>query len=149
MLLSWMIIFLIVVIIPTILSKEIRSCPSSLEVGERPWGTYKVLLQGPRYKIKEITVNPGAALSLQSHNHRSEHWVVIEGLAKVTLEDKVEFLQENQSTYIPVRSKHRLQNPGIIPLKIVEVQNGSYIGEDDIIRYEDIYGRTNDQNKIK
>lgn len=107
----------------------------------RPWGSYSVLLEGPRYKIKEIEVKPGASLSLQMHHHRSEHWVVIAGTAKVVRGEEVEFLAENQSTYIPVATRHRLENPGKIPLRIIEVQLGSYVGEDDIVRFEDTYGR--------
>lgn len=109
--------------------------------GERPWGKYKILLHHPRYKIKEITVNPGAALSLQMHHHRSEHWVVIEGTAKVTNGDKVSILSENESTFIPLGTVHRLENPGKIPLKIIEVQNGPYTEEDDIVRFQDNGGR--------
>lgn len=144
MILTWAFICFIAMVLPMLCGFGTEKCPCShdIEVGERPWGNYKVLREGPRYKIKEISVNPGAALSYQSHNHRSEHWVVIQGRAKVTIEDQIQILQENQSTYIPVRSKHRLENCGTITLKIVEVQNGSYVGEDDIIRYEDIYGRT-------
>jgi mannose-1-phosphate guanylyltransferase/mannose-6-phosphate isomerase len=108
---------------------------------DRPWGSYSVILEGPRYKIKEIVVNPGASLSYQLHYHRSEHWVIIEGTAKITREDSSEILIENQSTYIPVGMKHRVENPGRIPLKIIEVQNGPYLGEDDIVRFEDVYGR--------
>ena len=86
-------------------------------------------------------VNPGAALSLQMHHHRAEHWVVVSGTAKVTCDDKVTLLSENQSTYIPVGMKHRLENPGVLPLFLVEVQSGSYLGEDDIVRFEDVYKR--------
>lgn len=107
----------------------------------RPWGNFSILLEGPRYKIKEIVVNAGASLSLQMHYNRSEHWVVIEGTAKVTRGDEVEILGENQSTYIPIGTRHRLENPGRVPLRIIEVQNGSYLGEDDIIRFQDNYGR--------
>ena len=107
----------------------------------RPWGAFSVLLAGPRFKIKEITVNPGAQLSLQMHHHRSEHWVVIEGTARVTCDGEERLLSENQSTYIPIGAKHRLENPGKVPLKIVEVQCGAYLGEDDIIRFDDTYGR--------
>lgn len=109
--------------------------------GVRPWGSYRVLLEGSRYKIKEIQVSPGAKLSLQMHHHRSEHWVVIQGTAKVIKGEEEYILSENESIYIPIGEKHRLENPGLIPLKIVEVQNGSYVGEDDIVRFEDAYGR--------
>jgi mannose-1-phosphate guanylyltransferase/mannose-6-phosphate isomerase len=107
----------------------------------RPWGTFSVLLEGPRYKIKEIMVKPGAALSLQMHHHRSEHWIVIEGTARVTCGEDVRILSENESTYIPLGQKHRLENPGRMPLRIVEVQSGGYLGEDDIVRFQDTYGR--------
>ena len=107
----------------------------------RPWGAFAVLLAGPRFKIKELTVNPGARLSLQMHHHRSEHWVVIEGTARITCDDDERLLSENESTYIPIGARHRLENPGKVPLKIVEVQCGAYLGEDDITRFDDAYGR--------
>ena len=108
----------------------------------RPWGSFRVLMAGDRFKIKEIVVNPGARLSLQSHVHRSEHWVVLEGTARVTCDDWTREVPPNESTYIPIGSKHRLENPGKIPVRIVEVQVGDYVGEDDITRYDDAYGRT-------
>lgn len=107
----------------------------------RPWGSYTVFEEQPRFKIKRINVNPGAKLSLQMHHHRSEHWVVVTGTAKVTKGDEVFMLYENQSTYISAGEKHRLENPGTIDLKLIEVQNGTYLGEDDIVRFEDDYGR--------
>jgi len=107
----------------------------------RPWGTYDSLEQGPRFQVKRIVVKPGATLSLQKHHHRAEHWVVVSGTAEVTCDDRVFLLQENQSTYIPLGSRHRLRNPGKLPLELIEVQSGSYLGEDDIIRYDDAYGR--------
>jgi mannose-1-phosphate guanylyltransferase/mannose-6-phosphate isomerase len=107
----------------------------------RPWGEYTVLEEGPRYKIKRIVVNPGAKLSLQMHHHRSEHWVVVKGTAKVTIRAKVMYIQENESAYVPKSTPHRLENPGKIPLEIIEVQNGEYVGEDDIVRLDDEYGR--------
>lgn len=107
----------------------------------RPWGWYESLLVGARFQVKRITVLPGASLSLQSHFHRSEHWIIVEGTAKVTVDDEVKLLSENQSVYIPVGTKHRLENPGRIPLVFIEVQTGSYVGEDDIVRYEDRYAR--------
>lgn len=107
----------------------------------RPWGTYTVLEEQPRYKIKKITVNPGARLSMQLHHHRSEHWVVVKGSARVTCGERVLLVNENESTYISVGEKHRLENPGVIPLEMIEVQNGSYLGEDDIVRLDDQYGR--------
>ena len=107
----------------------------------RPWGSYTVLAEGEGYKVKRITVKPGAKLSLQMHYHRSEHWTVISGTGQLTLDDKVVIFKENESTYIPIAVKHRLENPGQIPLSIIEVQNGRYLGEDDIVRFDDIYGR--------
>ena len=111
---------------------------------ERPWGWYDVIDQGNRYKVKSIEVNPNASLSLQKHLHRAEHWVVVEGTAQVEVDGKITIIRENESTYIPLGSKHRLSNPGKIPLRIIEVQSGSYLEEDDIERFEDDYGRNND-----
>ncbi len=107
----------------------------------RPWGSYTVLEEQPRFKIKRISVNPGAKLSLQMHHHRSEHWVVVKGTAKVTCDDKTFLVRENESTYISAGQKHRLENDGVISLELIEVQNGSYLGEDDIVRFDDVYGR--------
>ena len=107
----------------------------------RPWGSYSVLAEQPRYQIKKIVVNPREKLSLQMHHHRHEHWVVVKGAALVTNGDKEILLHEDQSTYIPAGNVHRLENPGVIPLELIEVQIGSYLGEDDIVRFEDIYGR--------
>lgn len=107
----------------------------------RPWGSYTILEEQTAFKIKRITVNPGVKLSLQMHHHRSEHWVVVRGTAKVTCGDKVFLVLENQSTYIPCGERHRLENPGVIPLELIEVQNGSYLGEDDIVRFDDDFGR--------
>jgi mannose-1-phosphate guanylyltransferase len=107
----------------------------------RPWGTYTVLEEGDRFKIKRIEVKPGARLSLQAHHHRSEHWVVVSGTAKIVNGDQEILLATNQSTYIPCGFKHRLENPGILPLVLIEVQSGDYLGEDDIIRFDDVYGR--------
>ena len=109
---------------------------------DRPWGWYDVIDQGNRYKVKSIEVNPNASLSLQKHLHRAEHWVVVEGTAQVEVDGKITIIKENESTYIPLGSKHRLSNPGKIPLRIIEVQSGSYLEEDDIERFEDDYGRT-------
>jgi len=109
----------------------------------RPWGYYDSIDKGERFQVKRITVNPGASLSLQMHHHRAEHWIVVKGSAEVTCEDKTTLLYENESTYIPVGHKHRLHNPGRVPLQIIEVQSGSYLGEDDIVRFEDDYNRTN------
>ena len=108
----------------------------------RPWGTYTVLEEGPGFKVKRIQVKPGASLSLQKHHHRAEHWIVVKGTAEITCGDQTFLLSENQSTYIPLGEVHRLANPGTIPLEIIEVQSGGYLGEDDIVRFEDTYGRT-------
>ena len=107
----------------------------------RPWGSYTVLGEGPGYKMKKIVVNQGARLSLQMHYHRSEHWIVTGGTAKVTLGDEVKIVHENESIFIPLSTKHRLENPGRLPLEIIEVQNGKYLEEDDIVRFDDEYGR--------
>ena len=108
----------------------------------RPWGRYDSIDQGDRYQVKHITVKPGGKLSVQMHHHRAEHWVVVSGTARVTNGDKQVLLSENESTYIPIGVVHALENPGIIPLELIEVQSGAYLGEDDIIRFEDCYGRT-------
>jgi mannose-1-phosphate guanylyltransferase/mannose-6-phosphate isomerase len=107
----------------------------------RPWGTFEGMDQGERFQVKRLSVKPGATLSLQMHHHRAEHWIVVSGTARVTCDDKEFLLSENQSTYIPIGMRHRLENPGSIPLEIIEVQSGSYLGEDDIVRFEDIYNR--------
>ena len=107
----------------------------------RPWGFYLSIAEGKRFQVKIIHVNPKAKLSLQMHYHRAEHWIVVRGSAEIEVDDDVKILSENQSTYIPLGSKHRLTNPGRIPLEIIEVQSGSYVGEDDIVRFEDLYGR--------
>ncbi|MDR3298718.1 MAG: mannose-1-phosphate guanylyltransferase/mannose-6-phosphate isomerase [Candidatus Accumulibacter sp.] len=107
----------------------------------RPWGTYTVLETGPSFKIKRIEVKPGASLSLQMHYHRSEHWIVVSGMARVINGEKELLVNTNESTYIPAGHKHRLENPGLLPLVMIEVQSGAYLGEDDIVRFDDIYGR--------
>jgi len=107
----------------------------------RPWGKYDSIDNGERYQVKRITVNPGAKLSVQKHHHRAEHWVVVSGTAKVTNGEKTFLLKENESTYIPIGTVHALENPGKTPLEVIEIQTGSYLGEDDIVRLEDIYGR--------
>ena len=107
----------------------------------RPWGSFEGVDQGERFQVKRLSVKPGAALSLQMHHHRAEHWIVVSGTARVTCDDKVFLLSENESTYIPIGTKHRLENPGTIPLEIIEVQSGSYLGEDDIVRFDDVYNR--------
>ena len=108
----------------------------------RPWGSYQRIDAGDGFQVKHIVVKPGGRLSLQTHKHRTEHWVVVQGTAQVTCDDKVFLLHENQSTFIPLGAKHRLENPGELPLRLIEVQSGSYLGEDDIVRYDDAYGRT-------
>jgi len=118
-----------------------RSEPSLHRQVHRPWGWYDSIDSGPRFQVKRIMVKPGASLSLQKHHHRAEHWIVVSGTAEVTNGDQVILLGENQSTYIPLGRVHRLANPGKVPLEIIEVQSGSYLGEDDIVRFEDHYGR--------
>lgn len=112
-----------------------------MERGERPWGTYTVLEENGSYKIKRIEVLPGQRLSLQMHHHRSEHWIVVSGTARVTCGETVKIININESTFIPIGSTHRLENPGVIPLVIIEVQSGEYLGEDDIVRFQDDYHR--------
>ncbi|MBR8830063.1 MAG: Alginate biosynthesis protein AlgA [Chroococcopsis gigantea SAG 12.99] len=107
----------------------------------RPWGTFTTLEEGPGYKIKRIEVNPGHRLSLQMHYHRSEHWIVVSGTARVTCGEEETILGANQSTYVPQCTVHRLENPGVIKLILIEVQNGEYLGEDDIVRFQDDYAR--------
>jgi mannose-6-phosphate isomerase len=109
---------------------------------QRPWGSFTVLEEGNGYKIKRIEVKPGHRLSLQMHHHRSEHWIVVSGTAKVTCGEQEILLCTNQSTYVPACTSHRLENAGVIPLVLIEVQNGEYLGEDDIIRFQDDYART-------
>jgi len=107
----------------------------------RPWGAYECIDNSDRFQVKRITVNPGARLSLQLHHHRAEHWIVVKGTARVTCGDKEFIMSENESTFIPLGEKHRLENAGKIPLELIEVQTGSYLGEDDIVRFDDVYGR--------
>lgn len=123
------------------LHEEDRKEASEHLTTHRPWGSYTVLEEGEQYKIKKIVVNPGARLSLQKHQHRSEHWVVIKGTAKVTIEGEEIIFGESESAYVPKSALHRLENPGKTPLEIIEVQNGDYVGEDDIERIDDVYGR--------
>ena len=134
-------------------SQEVKKLVNRLDKGQRtehalhrkvhrPWGWYDSVDAGPRFQVKRIMVNPGATLSLQMHHHRAEHWIVVQGTAEVTCGDRKMILAENQSTYIPLGETHRLANPGKLPLEIIEVQSGSYLGEDDIVRFEDTYGRT-------
>ena len=108
----------------------------------RPWGWFESLTLGDGFQVKRISVKPGAALSLQSHEYRSEHWIVVKGTALVEIDETNKLLSENESIYIPLGSKHRLSNVGRVPLVLIEVQSGSYLGEDDIIRFEDLYGRS-------
>jgi mannose-1-phosphate guanylyltransferase/mannose-6-phosphate isomerase len=124
------------------LLKERREEADALSTVHRPWGTYRSIHNGERVQVKHITVRPGAKLSLQMHHHRAEHWVVVQGTAKVVRGEEEMVLTENQSTYIPLGTTHRLENPGKIPLHLIEVQSGSYLGEDDIVRFEDHYGRS-------
>jgi len=118
-----------------------RSEPSLHREVFRPWGSYDSVDNGDRFQVKRLVVNPGATLSLQMHHHRAEHWIVVSGTAEITCDERVFFLSENQSTFIPVGAKHRISNPGRVPLHVIEVQSGSYLGEDDIVRFEDNYGR--------
>ncbi len=124
------------------LSKQNRDEATMHRKGYRPWGYYDSIDSGERFQVKRLSVNPGASLSLQLHHHRAEHWVVVKGVAEVTCGEEVKLLSENESTYIPVGVKHRLHNPGRVPLEIIEVQSGSYLGEDDIVRFDDIYNRS-------
>ena len=121
-----------------------RQAPQATEFPKdhRPWGWFESLVIGDRFQVKRIHVHPGAALSLQSHHHRSEHWIVVEGTARVTVDDDVKLVSENQSVYIPLGAVHRMENPGKVPMVLIEVQTGTYLGEDDIIRYEDVYARS-------
>ena len=108
----------------------------------RPWGSYQSVDMGERFQVKRIVVKPGGRLSLQTHHHRAEHWIVVRGTARVTIGDETRIVHENESTYIPIGSRHRLENPGKIDLELIEVQTGSYLGEDDIVRIEDDYHRS-------
>ena len=108
----------------------------------RPWGSYDSIDNGGRFKVKRITVKPGEKLSVQMHHHRAEHWVVVSGTANVTIGDETQMLTENESVYIPIGAVHALENPGKIPLELIEVQSGAYLGEDDIVRFSDRYGRS-------
>jgi mannose-1-phosphate guanylyltransferase/mannose-6-phosphate isomerase len=124
-----------------VLASQSRSEATTHRRVHRPWGWYESVDQGPRFQVKRILVKPGARLSLQMHHHRAEHWIVVSGTAEVTNGTLVTMLSENQSTFIPLGQTHRLANPGKVPLEIIEVQSGSYLGEDDIVRFEDSYGR--------
>lgn len=119
---------------------SLEQLPSGEPV-ERPWGFYQSLIQGVRFQVKQIVVNQGHKLSLQTHLHRAEHWVVVEGIAQVTRDAEKILVRENESIYLPYGCIHRLENPGRIPLRLIEVQSGAYLGEDDIVRFEDDYNR--------
>jgi mannose-1-phosphate guanylyltransferase/mannose-6-phosphate isomerase len=123
-----------------------RNAPQAtqLPIDYRPWGWFENLVVGQRFQVKRIHVHPGAALSLQSHYHRSEHWIVVQGTAKITVDEVVKLVSENQSVYIPLGAVHRMENPGKVPMVLIEVQTGSYLGEDDITRYDDVYARRSD-----
>jgi mannose-1-phosphate guanylyltransferase / mannose-6-phosphate isomerase len=108
---------------------------------QRPWGCFDSIDRGERFQVKRIVVQPGARLSLQLHHHRAEHWIVVRGTARVTRGEEEFLLGENESTYIPLGVRHRLENPGKLPLEVIEVQSGAYLGEDDIVRFDDVYGR--------
>lgn len=131
------------------LRAEGRSLADTHRKTYRPWGWYDSIDFGERFQVKRIVVNPGAKLSLQMHHHRAEHWIVVRGTAEVTNGTRVMILSENESTYIPLGHKHRLTNPGQVPLEIIEVQSGSYLGEDDIVRFEDTYGRTDESTPVQ
>lgn len=133
----------------THLKSQSRGEATDHRLVHRPWGTYDSLDNGQRFQVKHIVVNPGATLSLQMHHHRAEHWIVVRGTAEVTCDDKTFILSENQSTYIPLGSTHRLANPGKIPLEVIEVQSGTYLGEDDIVRFKDSYGRIPLQETVR
>jgi len=125
-----------------ILAREKREEENYHRIVYRPWGSFDSVDEGERYKVKRITVNPGAKLSMQMHHHRAEHWIIVKGTARVYRNDDILDLTENESVYIPLGARHSLENPGKIPLHIIEVQSGSYLGEDDIVRFDDIYGRS-------
>ena len=123
-------------------ANEVRQATISLK-DHRPWGWFERIAIGERFQVKRIQVNPGASLSLQSHKHRSEHWIVVSGRARVTIDDKIQIISENESVFVPLLAVHRISNPGTDPVVLIEVQSGDYLGEDDIIRYEDVYARGN------
>ncbi|MFT5623600.1 MAG: mannose-1-phosphate guanylyltransferase/mannose-6-phosphate isomerase [Lentimonas sp.] len=125
----------------TMLKNAGASQAETLPRDYRPWGWFESLVVGERFQVKRIVVHPGASLSLQSHHHRAEHWIVVEGTAQVTIDEKVQLMTENQSVYIPLGAIHRMENPGKVPMVLIEVQTGSYLGEDDIVRYADVYSR--------
>ena len=120
---------------------NVRNEPSLHREVFRPWGSYDSVDAGERFQVKRLTVKPGASMSLQMHHHRAEHWIVVSGTARITRGAETFLLAENESTYIPIGTRHRIENPGKVPLHMIEVQSGSYLGEDDIVRFEDVYGR--------
>ncbi len=129
---------------PALSTPPIAVTTAAMASDQRPWGSFTVLEENRGYKIKRIEVKPGHRLSLQMHHHRSEHWIVVSGTAKVICGDQEMLLSSNQSTYVPPCTAHRLENPGVLPLVLIEVQNGEYLGEDDIVRFQDDYARTPD-----
>jgi mannose-1-phosphate guanylyltransferase/mannose-6-phosphate isomerase len=142
-----------VLVVPRARAQEVRELVASLKTnkrpeatehrrGHRPWGYYDSIDKGERFQVKRIVVRPGGTLSLQKHHHRAEHWVVVRGTAEVTIGTDVKSVHENESIYIPIGAVHRLSNQGKIPLELIEVQTGSYLGEDDIVRVEDVYKRS-------
>jgi mannose-1-phosphate guanylyltransferase/mannose-6-phosphate isomerase len=141
-----------VLVLPRARAEEVKDLVSALKAEgrpeasnhrrvHRPWGFYEGVDAGERFQVKRIVVTPASTLSLQQHMHRAEHWVVVRGIAEVTIGDRLQIVHENESIYIPIGSVHRLGNPGKIPLELIEVQTGSYLGEDDIVRLDDVYGR--------
>jgi mannose-1-phosphate guanylyltransferase/mannose-1-phosphate guanylyltransferase/mannose-6-phosphate isomerase len=126
------------------LQAEGHAAATASPIVHRPWGHFQTIELGERYQVKRITVNPGAKLSLQKHFHRAEHWVVVNGTAVVTRDGETLMLRENESIFLPLGCVHRLENPGRIPLNLIEVQSGPYLGEDDIVRFEDLYARSKD-----
>ena len=127
-------------VVKALVAAEVEEAENSLK-DYRPWGWFERLINGDRFQVKRIFVNPGASLSLQSHKYRSEHWIVVQGAAKVTVDKNVSLLHEGQSVYVPLGSLHRLENPGETPMVLIEIQTGEYLGEDDIVRYDDRYSR--------
>ena len=146
-----------VLVAPTNRAQDVRRIVKQLQLDKRaeaelhpcvlrPWGSYESIAEGERFQVKRIVVKPGEKLSLQMHHHRAEHWIVVRGTARVTCGDEEKLVTENQSVYIPLGTKHRLDNPGQLPLELIEVQSGSYLGEDDIVRFDDVYGRAKQPN---
>ena len=124
------------------LKAKAKAVATGFSKDSRPWGWFESITRGDRHQVKRLVVKPGAVLSLQSHVHRAEHWIVVSGTARVTIDDTVRLLTENESVYVPLGAIHRLENPGKVDLHVIEVQTGRYLGEDDIVRYEDVYQRT-------